>query len=154
MLCENLLNDEYMIMLPKHTDNEKKHCVTAAYQTYIYKNDLCINWKCIPILKSFRGLTSGFKILSHCGVIKYKMPAPAPGNVTARINRMPIITYGNRARKYEAFPELRTPLIRINKTVSHDRARKRVSFQLGTPIPSSIESTSCSTSFLYYYNIE
>lgn len=32
-LCENLLKDEYIIMLPKHTDNEKKHCVTAAYQT-------------------------------------------------------------------------------------------------------------------------
>ncbi len=33
MLCENLLYDEYIIMLPKHTDNEKKHCVTAAYHT-------------------------------------------------------------------------------------------------------------------------
>lgn len=37
-LCSNRLNDAYIIKLPKHTASEKKHCVIAAYQTYVDTN--------------------------------------------------------------------------------------------------------------------
>lgn len=48
----------------------------------------------------------GFVNSSHCGVRKYRIPLNAPSNVTARINKASIITYGNIAKKYDAFPEL------------------------------------------------
>lgn len=38
--------------------------------------------------------------------MKYTIPFHAPSNVKARINKIPITTYGNNARKYDAFPEL------------------------------------------------
>lgn len=88
---ENRLNDEYMIMFPKQMANEKNTCETAAYHTF------------------------GFRSWSNCGVIKYKIPSPAPGSVTERTNKTPMITYGKMARKYDAFPELRIPEICLDK---------------------------------------
>lgn len=53
---------------PKHTDNEKKHWVTAAYQTF------------------------GSNNFDQFGVIKYRIPSTAPSSVTALISRAIIIT--------------------------------------------------------------
>lgn len=53
---------------PKQTDNEKKHCVIAAYQTV------------------------GFHRASHFGVTKKRMPLTAPSRVTALISRAVITT--------------------------------------------------------------
>lgn len=62
-------------MLPKQTDNEKKHCVTAAYQTV------------------------GSRSFDHFGVMKYKIPSTAPSRVTARISSAISTMYGKIARK-------------------------------------------------------
>lgn len=37
---------------------------------------------------------------SHFGVMKYQIPAPAPGRVTPRMRRITSTTYGNVAVKY------------------------------------------------------
>lgn len=44
-------------------------------------------------------LTLGSRIFSHLGLIKYTIPFQAPSSVKARINKMPMTTYGNKARK-------------------------------------------------------
>lgn len=41
----NLLNDEYIMMLPKPTAKEKKHCTTAAYQTYTSNEKLYVHYR-------------------------------------------------------------------------------------------------------------
>lgn len=97
---------------PKHTESEKKTWVTALYQT------------------------SGSNSLSHCGLKKYSRPFIAPGKVIARVNKIPSTTYGKIARKYEAFPELLTPLIKSAATSDQETKRQRTNFQLGTPRPS------------------
>lgn len=51
-------------------------------------------------------LTFGSRIFSHRGVKKKRIPSQAPSRVTARTNKIPITTYGNNAKKYDALPEL------------------------------------------------
>lgn len=53
---------------PKQTESEKKHCVTAAYQTF------------------------GSSNFPQFGFMKNIMPLIAPSSVTARIRRASIIT--------------------------------------------------------------
>lgn len=60
---------------PKQTDSEKKHCVTAAYQT------------------------SGSNNFSKLGLMKKIIPFTAPSKVTALISKEIITIYGNVARK-------------------------------------------------------
>lgn len=62
-------------MLPKQTESEKKHWVTAAYQTV------------------------GSRSFDHFGVIKYKIPSIEPSRVTARNSSEISTTYGKIARK-------------------------------------------------------
>ena len=64
MLCLKSLYDEYMTTPPKQTDSEKKHCVTAAYQT-------CAS-------NSF----------SQFGFIKKMIPFTAPSKVTALTSKL------------------------------------------------------------------
>lgn len=123
-LCPNLLYEEYMMMLPKHTESEKKTWVMAAYQTF------------------------GSKILSHWGVRKYLIPLREPGSVSARTRRMLSTKYGKIARTYEALPELLTPFTRMRKTIDHEMARKTTNVQLGVPMPSSMLSFAFKMSFL------
>lgn len=113
-----------MIIEPKQTEREKKHCVTAAYQTL------------------------GSKSFDHFGVRKKRMPVPAPSKVTALIRRLNKMIYGKMARKYEAFPELFTPWNVIRITQSQLNRRHNVNFQSGSPTPSSILSFSWRTTFL------
>lgn len=80
--------------------------------------------------------------------MKNKTPLKAPGKVRVRMSRTNIMTYGNRAKKYEAFPELLTPLIITAPMNSHDMARAIANFQLGAPMPSSIFDFSFKTIFL------
>lgn len=96
-----------MTMLPKQTASEKKTCVIAANQTF--------------------GLSSA----SHRGFIKYQIPFQAPFNVTARMSKIPKITYGNNARKYEAFPELRIPLIRTPAMKIHAMSKNIAKSKIG-----------------------
>lgn len=147
MLCSNLLNDEYMTMFPNPTANEKKHCVTAAYHTCKRKER--VNW-IINSQNSFykSHLTLGSRILSHRGLIKKTMPFQAPSKVTARINRMPMMTYGNKARKYDALPELRMPRISTAAITNHAMSKKNARFNIGVPIPCSISLDSLNTSLL------
>lgn len=105
-------------------DNEKKHCVTAAYHTF------------------------GFKISLHCGFIKYKIPSAAPGNVTARTSNIIMETYGKSARKYDALPVDLTPLIITIASITQVRARQPNSGRFGYPMPFSNVSASFKTSFL------
>ncbi|KOX81273.1 hypothetical protein WN51_00181, partial [Melipona quadrifasciata] len=60
--------EEYVRIGPKQTEREKKHWVMAAYQTV------------------------GSQSLSQSGVIKKRIPLPAPSRVTALINRHIITT--------------------------------------------------------------
>lgn len=57
----------------------------------------------------------------------------APSNVTARMSKANIITYGNNARKYDAFPELFTPREMMANTMIHAPNKQRVKRQLGVP---------------------
>lgn len=147
MLCSNLLNDEYMTMLPKPTANEKKHCVTAAYHT-------CKQRKRVNSIRSFQisfynsHLTLGSRILSHRGLIKKTIPFQAPSKVTARTNRMPMMTYGNKAKKYDALPELRMPRINTAAITNHATSKKNAKFNIGVPIPCLISFASLNTSLL------
>lgn len=54
-------------------------------------------------------------------------------HMTYLINNINITTYGNRARKYAAFPELLTPLATIKNTITHDAIKHRVRSQRGVP---------------------
>lgn len=67
-MCLKELCDEYVIIAPKQTESEKKHCVTAAYQTF------------------------GSKSLLHSGLMKNKIPFNAFFNVTARTSKAIKIT--------------------------------------------------------------
>lgn len=141
-----------MMILPKHTANEKKHCVMAAYQTYTVDNKNIFDYINIfgRILSCADDtLTWGSRILSHCGRRKYIMPLYDPGNVRARPNKMNMITYGNSAKKYAALPELCTPLISTSTMTAHANSKHNTRFQLGAPIPSFRFSASASTSLLY-----
>ena len=74
-MCLKPLCEEYVIMLPKQTESEKKHWVTAAYQTV------------------------GSRSFDHFGVIKYKIPSIEPSRVTARTSNDISTIYGKMARK-------------------------------------------------------
>lgn len=63
------------MMEPKQTESEKKHWVTAAYQTV------------------------GSKSFDHFGVMKKRIPVAAPSRVTALMRRATRMTYGKIARK-------------------------------------------------------
>lgn len=112
-----------MITAPKQTPREKKDWVTAAYHT------------------------DGSKIFSQVGLKRNIIPSTAPSKVTALIKRLIMITYGNKARKYAAFPLLLTPLLSTMKTNIQLTNRDRTNFQDGYPSPSSIP-TSLRTTFL------
>lgn len=45
------------------------------------------------------------------------------------------MTYGKTAKKYDAFPELRTPLIKIVVTHIQANIKQSASCQFGGPIP-------------------
>lgn len=62
-------------MLPKQTESEKKHWVTAAYQTV------------------------GSRSFDQFGVMKYKIPFIEPSRVIARISSEISTMYGKMARK-------------------------------------------------------
>lgn len=109
------------------------------------------------------------------------MPLNAPGSVTARINRITRMTYGNNAKinkkknwdwnefivvavemkiekfheivpkKYEAFPELCTPLISTDIIIIQANAKHSVKYRSGIPMPFSMDVYSFSTSFLKRY---
>lgn len=79
------MNDEYAISPPKQMVSEKKHWVTASYQT--------------PMSSS----------LPHCGVKKKLMPFQAPSSVSERTRRTAMMMYGKMARKYDTLPELLMP---------------------------------------------
>lgn len=61
--------------------------------------------------------------------MKYIIPSTAPSSVQARTNNIPIPMYGKIAKKYEALPELRTPLINIINTHPHEASKHKTSFQ-------------------------
>lgn len=98
-------------MLPKQIAIEKKHCVTAAYQTFGLNNSL------------------------HCGLKKNKIPSNAPGRVRVFARSINITMYGKIAKKYAAFPELFTPRTRINPIKIHVTAKQAISDESGFPIP-------------------
>lgn len=78
-------------------------------------------------------LTFGFNNSFHCGFKKYKMPFEEPSSVMARISRAIMMAYGNKAKKYDAFPELFTPWTMMKKTIVHAVSKHNVNRQLGRP---------------------
>lgn len=101
-------------------------------------------------MSSIEILTLGSKIALHLGLMKKRIPFQAPGNVNARINKMKMMTYGNKAKKYDALPELRIPLIRTPAMKIHAINRKPTRFGIGEPRPLSMLFASCRTSFLQF----
>lgn len=97
----------------------------------------------------FFALTSGSRILSHRGLMKNTIPFHAPSNVTARTSSMPMMTYGNKARKYDALPELRMPRINTAAITIQATSKKNAKFNIGVPIPCLISLASANTSLLY-----
>lgn len=75
-----------------------------------------------------------------------------PGNVKARVRRIPRTIYGNMARTYDAFPELLTPFTKQTNTIAQDSTKKRVRLKSGVPIPSSMFAFSFRTSLLKIRN--
>lgn len=112
------------MMGPIPTQSEKKHCSTACRHT------------------------SGSSILFHCGVRKYLIPFQAPGRVTARPIIIRMTIYGKIARKYATFPELLIPRDMTRNIIIHATNKHNVNFHSGQPIPSSMLSFSCKTTFL------
>lgn len=92
--------------------------------------------------------TFGSNSLLHWGLMKYIIPFKAPSSVADLISKMNKIMYGNIAKKYEAFPELLTPLINVNEMQIHANTKHKTNSQFGVPIPSSIESFSFRMSLL------
>lgn len=80
--------------------------------------------------------------------MKYSIPSTEPGKVADLTSKMIITKYGNTARKYEAFPELLTPLMRIPVTHIQASTKQTQSCQFGLPIPLSIDVASFKISFL------
>lgn len=76
------------------------------------------------------------------------IPFNEPSSVTARINSAIMITYGNIARKYEALPELLTPLTIIKKTIIQAANRHIDNEKLGYPMPFEMSNVCLSTVFL------
>lgn len=68
------------------------------------------------------------------------IPFSEPSSVTARINNANIITYGNSAKKYEAFPELLTPFTMIKNTTIQEARRHIANGKLGYPTPFEMSS--------------
>lgn len=66
------------------------------------------------------------------------MPFDAPSRVTERIRSASMMTYGNKARKYEHLPELLTPRDMIKNTITHAPSKHRAKRQLGSPTPSEM----------------
>ena len=83
---------------------------------------------------------SGFK--------KNLIPSQAPGRVQDLIKSTDKMTYVNNAKKYEAFPELLTPLIIVSRTKSQAIAKHPVNAKSGYPIPSSMFEIDLRTSTL------
>lgn len=72
----------------------------------------------------------------HCGVRRKTIPFDAPSNVIALMSNVNNITYGNNARKYDAFPELLIPREIIANIIIHKPSKHNVRRQLGKPMHS------------------
>lgn len=112
-------------------------------------------------------VTLGFDNSCHWGVRKKRIPFKAPSNVTARSSSVIIMKYGNTAKKwivyfvsnnnfnirsafkqnlpkkYEALPELLTPLEIIPNTMIHEPSKQSTSCQLGQPMKLNQEIFEC-----------
>lgn len=102
-------------------------------------------------VNSHEKLAFGFNNSPHWGLKKNIIPSTAPSRVTARISRTNKITYGNRAKKYAALPDDRTPRTITRKIITQAANKHSAKSQFGHPIPSVMSSYWRITVFLQRY---
>lgn len=91
---------------------------------------------------------------SHWGFTKYQIPLPEPSNVSARISSVAKTINGKMARKYEAFPDVCTPLAQTANVTPHATNKHNVKRHSGTPMPSLMSLASFNTSIRNHSSAE